>query len=135
MIFSNTAQTENAIQNIIFTEMKKFTGIMIATTNLVDNLDAAFERRFLFKVQLSKPGVEEKIQLWHSKLPSLHPAEIKKLAEAFSFSGGEIDNITRKIIMEEIVSGSRLDINKIFQLCREEKIHNEKERCRMGFAM
>lgn len=28
---------------------------MICTTNLADNLDAAFERRFLFKIQFENP--------------------------------------------------------------------------------
>ena len=31
-------------------------GIMIATTNLLGNLDPAFERRFLFKIRFNKPG-------------------------------------------------------------------------------
>lgn len=48
---SNIDQTENAIQNIILEEMEKLEGILIATTNLATNLDAAFERRFLFKVR------------------------------------------------------------------------------------
>lgn len=132
--FSNTAQTENAIQNIILTEMEKFSGIMIATTNLVDNLDPAFERRFLYKLEFSKPGLEEKIKLWTSKLPSLKPAEVKKLSETFSFSGGEIDNIARKIIMNEIVIGRKPGFNQILQLCSEEKIHNDCSK-RLGFVM
>ena len=46
---SNTAETENAIQNIILKKWKTSEGIFFATTNLVKNMDAAFERRFLFK--------------------------------------------------------------------------------------
>lgn len=37
-------QTENAIQNILLQEMENLEGIMIATTNLTQNLDKAFER-------------------------------------------------------------------------------------------
>ncbi|MBK8674302.1 MAG: AAA family ATPase [Bacteroidetes bacterium] len=47
---SNTAQTENEIQNIILQEMEDFKGILMATTNLIDNIDNAFDRRFLFKL-------------------------------------------------------------------------------------
>lgn len=43
---SNTAQTENEIQNIILQEMEDFKGILMATTNLIDNIDNAFDRRF-----------------------------------------------------------------------------------------
>jgi SpoVK/Ycf46/Vps4 family AAA+-type ATPase len=52
---SNLAQTENAMQNIILEEMEKLEGILIATTNLTQNMDKAFERRFLFKVEFEKP--------------------------------------------------------------------------------
>ena len=56
--YSNTAQTENSIQNIILEEMENLEGILIATTNLTDNLGPAFERRFLFKIQFENPSVE-----------------------------------------------------------------------------
>ena len=42
---------ENSIQNIILQEMENLNGIMIATTNLTENLDSAFERRFLYKIE------------------------------------------------------------------------------------
>lgn len=40
--------------------MENLDGILIATTNLADNLDGAFERRFLFKIRFDKPTVEAK---------------------------------------------------------------------------
>ena len=46
---------ENTIQNIILQEMETLDGIMIATTNLQQNLDTAFERRFLYKIKFEKP--------------------------------------------------------------------------------
>ena len=38
---------ENSIQNIILQEIEQLDGILIATTNLAENMDKAFERRFL----------------------------------------------------------------------------------------
>ncbi len=52
---SNVVQTENTIQNIILQEMEDFKGILIATTNQTHNFDKAFERRFLYKIEFSKP--------------------------------------------------------------------------------
>jgi SpoVK/Ycf46/Vps4 family AAA+-type ATPase len=52
--FSNVSDTENRIQNILLEEFENFEGILIATTNLVNNMDNAFERRFLFKVEFKK---------------------------------------------------------------------------------
>lgn len=38
----------NRIQSLLLQELEDFKGIMIATTNLAENMDEAFDRRFLF---------------------------------------------------------------------------------------
>ena len=119
---SNVAQTENAIQNIILEEMEKLDGILIATTNLIANLDEAFERRFLFKIKFGQPTVEAKKAIWKDKLPWLSDIDCCILAERYNFSGGEIDNIVRKVIMDEVLNGQRPDLQFIDELCRHEKI-------------
>ena len=124
--FSNVAQTENAIQNIILEEMEKLDGILIATTNLIDNLDGAFERRFLFNIKFGQPTVEAKQSIWKSKLEWLPDEDCRTLATKFDFSGGEIDNIVRKITMSEVLEGSRPDLAGIEELCRNEKIGGSK---------
>ena len=48
---------ENAIQNIVLQEMENFDGILIATTNLTGNIDSAFGRRFLYKIEFEKPNM------------------------------------------------------------------------------
>lgn len=130
--FSNVAQTENAIQNIILEEMEKLDGILIATTNLIDNLDSAFERRFLFKIRFNNPTVEAKQSIWKSKLSWLSENESRTLAEQYNFSGGEIDNIVRKVIMEEVLTGKHPDMQFVEELCRHEKIGNNETSC-IGF--
>ncbi len=119
---SNVAQTENAIQNIILEEMEKLDGILIATTNLADNLDKAFERRFLFKIRFDKPTVESKVQIWKDKLPQLNDVDAMRLASTYEFSGGEIDNIVRKVTMEEVIKGISPSMDRLITLCSEEKI-------------
>ena len=126
------AQTENAIQNIILEEMENLDGILIATTNLADNLDAAFERRFLFKVRFDKPTVEAKINIWRDKIPSLSMTDAETLATGFDFSGGQIDNIVRKTLMKEIVEGVQPTLCNLQALCREEKISKNSSK-RVGF--
>ena len=49
---------ENSLQNIILQEMETLDGIMIATTNLQENMDKAFERRFLYKIKFDRPTEE-----------------------------------------------------------------------------
>lgn len=129
---SSVAQTENAIQNIILEEMENLDGILIATTNLTDNLDSAFARRFLFKVQFNQPTVEAKQSIWRSKLEWLSDDECRQLAQHHDFSGGEIDNIVRKVVMEEVLHGKRPDIAAIEDMCRHEKLTDGKRK-KIGF--
>ncbi len=123
---SNVAQTENAIQNIILEQMEKNDGILIATTNLVDNLDAAFERRFLFKLKFELPSEEAKIQIWKSKLNWLNDDNSATLAKNYHFSGGEIDNITRKAIINEVITGNRSTLDELIQYCDEERLMSKR---------
>lgn len=130
---SNVAQTENAIQNIILEELEKFKGILIATTNLVDNIDPAFDRRFLFKVEFSKPSISVKSKIWKSKLPDLSVDECDRLSEMFDLSGGQIDNIVRKCEMHELLNSEKTPFSKLVEFCKSEQLITV-ERSKVGFT-
>jgi hypothetical protein len=126
-------QTENTIQNIILEEMEKLEGILIATTNLEGNLDAAFERRFLFKIRYEKPSLQAKTDIWRDKLPSLSENDARTLASSFDFSGGEIDNIVRKATMEEVISGRAPSLSNLVSFCEHERLSSGASSTRIGF--
>ncbi len=127
-------KTLNAMQNIILEEMENLDGILIATTNLTGNLDSAFERRFLHKVEFGRPTADAKMQIWHCKLPVLTQAEARQLADEFDFSGGEIDNIARKAIVDEVVTGAKPTLAVLQSLCRHEKIAKHQGARPLGFS-
>lgn len=128
---TNTAQTENAIQNILLEEMESFRGILVATTNMTMNLDQAFERRFLYKILFRPPSAEVKKQIWQSKLEGLHEEEYGRLARRYDFSGGQIDNIARKVVTEEVLYNQKPGMEKIIRHCEDERL--QKERNRIGY--
>ena len=130
---SNVADTENAVQNIILEEMEKFDGILFATTNLVENMDAAFERRFLFKVKFEQPSLENSAKIWREKLPNLTKKESQILSEKFKFSGGEMENIARKCAMREILHGDILKFQDLEDLCKNEKWSEKSADKKIGF--
>lgn len=123
VMLSNTGQTHNTIQNILLEELENFEGILIATTNLIDNLDSAFDRRFLFKVEFKKPDIKSRSKIWKLKLPLLETKECELLAEEFDFSGGQIDNIVRKNEILEIVNGIQTNYESIVSFCKEESLN------------
>ncbi|MCR5189218.1 MAG: ATP-binding protein [Treponema sp.] len=132
---SNSQQVENTIQNIILEEMEKLEGILIATTNLIDNLDPAFERRFLFKIRFENPSLEAKEAIWKNRFKWITQGQAQDLARNYNFSGGEIENIVRKAEMKEIVSGSRPLFSDIEDMCRVEKITSNTTNKPLGFAI
>lgn len=132
---SSVDQTENAIQNIILEEMESLDGILIATTNLTANFDSAFDRRFLFKIEFQKPSSEAKKQIWRSKLNELSEDEIGYLADNFDFTGGEIDNIVRKVLINRVLTGNRPSSVDIIGYCKTEKLSHQyaSQRTKVGF--
>ena len=96
---------ENTIQNIILQEMETLDGILIATTNLAQNMDKAFERRFLYKIKFSKPTLEARASIWHEMIPALSENETRSLAKKYEFSGGQIENIARHYAIDSILHG------------------------------
>lgn len=123
---------ENSVQNILLQEMETFEGIMIATTNLLGNLDPAFERRFLFKIRFNKPELEPRSQIWKPQFPSLTDEEATSLAREFSFSGGQIENVVRKYAIDSVLSGTEGGYEQLAQFCREESV-GKSSRNKIGF--
>ena len=113
---------ENSIQNIILQEMEKLDGILIATTNLTGNLDKAFERRFLYKIEFKKPEPEVKSKIWLSMIPELTEEQSRELSRRYDFSGGQIENITRKREISYILYGEQPGFEEIKAYCGEEMI-------------
>ena len=111
---------ENAMQNVILQEMEDFDGILIGTTNLTCNLDKAFERRFLYKIEFNKPETEVKAKIWSSMLKKLSKKDALHLATHFDFSGGQIENIARKRTVDYILSGRYASLDEIETYCRSE---------------
>ncbi len=125
---------DNAMQNIILQEMEDLDGILIATTNLTCNLDAAFERRFLFKVEFHKPDTEVKAKLWCSMLgDGITEDDARRLAVRYDFSGGQIENIARKRTIEYILTGQKATFDEIDEFCKHEQLDVKKERKPIGF--
>ena len=129
----STDKTENAIQNILLQEMENLDGIMIATTNLADNFDKAFERRFIYKVRFEQPSVEAKTFIWKSQLNDLEETDAASLAQNYDFSGGQIENVARKVFVEKLLFSKEIGITRLVELCEEEKLDKQCSRRAIGF--
>ena len=130
---SSSEQADNSIQNIILQNMESLEGIMICTTNLAQNLDDAFARRFLYKVELTSPNAETRAKIWMSMMPKLSESDAQSLSREFSFAGGNIENVARKSAVEYILSGEEPALETLKGFCTEETGSCKKPRPRVGY--
>ena len=130
--FTNINQSvekmENTMQNIILEAMEKLDGILIATTNLTENLDSAFERRFLFKIKFGNPEANARLQIWESLIPEISSvAHHEQIVNQYPFSGGQIENIARKCRIESILEGKKPDFGMLKTFCDEEFLAKQRK--------
>ena len=126
---------ENSIQNIILQEMETLDGILIATTNLAQNMDKAFERRFLYKIKFEKPTTEARMSMWREMLPVLKEEEVRILATKYDFSGGQIENIARHYTIGNILHGESENIvEELTVYCDSERLETNRTK-KIGFCL
>ncbi|GEM_PF-1908859 len=129
----------NQMQNIFLEQLEKFDGILIATTNLVDNLDSAFSRRFHYKINFRRPGAEERQKLWHVHIPAKAPlaedTDIQYLAEHYDLSGAQIGVVIHNAATRAARRGDKICQEDFIQACEDEVSGNfdEKAKEKVGF--
>lgn len=105
-----------------------FDGIAILASNLKDNLDEAFARRFESMIYFPLPRPEERLRLWRqgfsSKAKLADDIDLNKIAKDHEFAGGAILNAVRyaslqalarnsdTIVLEELLLGIRKEYAK-----------------------
>lgn len=88
----------NQMQNIFLEQIERFDGILIATTNLLETIDAAFSRRFNYKIKFDKPNASQRQILWDKLLPKNAPYEQNfesQILAQYALTGGQIQVIVK----------------------------------------
>lgn len=98
-------QMYNSLQNILLQELEDLKGIFIATTNMIENIDGAFDRRLLFKQKFELPDTEVRCRILKSQFPEMAEHELNFIAINYDLTGGQIQNIKRKLMADEILFG------------------------------
>lgn len=96
-------QVENVVQTILLNELEQFEGILIATTNRPETFDKAFVRRFHYQIELLEPSINIKIDLLKKMFPLLSTSICSKFSSNFDFTGADLLNIRKKLVIQEII--------------------------------
>ncbi|QOY54374.1 ATP-binding protein [Candidatus Sulfurimonas marisnigri] len=134
---SGADQMHNQMQNIFLEQIEKFRGMLIATTNLLENIDKAFSRRFNYKIEFKKPSELQRVELWKLMLPVDAPYEEKfdlnELA-TYALTGGQINLIIKNTAYKVAVRDEPLfRLEDFIQEIRREKDASFDSEKSMGF--
>ena len=136
---SSADKMHNQMQNIFLEQIEKFEGILIATTNLLDNIDKAFSRRFNHKIEFKKPGKKQRLRLWQFMLPENADYEsgfdMAQLAK-HELTGGQINLIIKNTAYKVAVRQESLFSNQDFLEEIEKELGSSFEGAKsMGFKV
>ena len=108
--------------------IEDYNGLVILATNLKNNLDDAFTRRFQSIIQFPMPDVRERTMLWKKGFsPVSHLEEsirLEDIAKSYNLAGGSIINVVQysslmalhkggnTIYMEDIAEGIKREYHK-----------------------
>ncbi len=116
-IHSNLAQAQ------MLEALEEFKGVLVATTNMYQNIDVAFHRRFLFKYKIDLPDASTKKALLKDSFISefIDQATIKNIINS-RWSPAQLRNLEQKIEQFELLN--ELNENLILEMLTEEGLLN-----------
>jgi len=123
----------NSLQNILLQELEDFKGIFIATTNLINNIDNAFDRRLLFKQKFDLPNASTRFEILQSQFTNFNTEILKKISNDFELSGGQIQNIKRKLMADQILFGNENTPNELLLDYVQNEIGFRQNKNKIGF--
>jgi SpoVK/Ycf46/Vps4 family AAA+-type ATPase len=130
---SSVDKSFNTLQNILLQELEEFEGIFMATTNLADQLDSAFDRRLLYKIDFKKPEETVRKKILSNVFKDISTKTIDTLTEQFSLTGGQIANIKKKLLVKSVLDVNLDQESYLSTLCNEEFILSKSGRSTIGF--
>ncbi|MEM9687703.1 MAG: ATP-binding protein, partial [Bacteroidota bacterium] len=109
--------------------IEDFPGVAILASNLKDNIDEAFTRRFQSMVEFRMPGVNERYKLWQQsfseKLPLAPNIDLWAIAEQYELSGGLMMNVVRKATLRAITRQQATISKKELEDAIRQELHKE----------
>lgn len=108
----------------LLARLERFDGLAILSTNLRQNIDAAFIRRLEFVVEFDEPGLNERVDLWRCHLPEKAPigadVDLERLAGLYPVVGGVIRNAAVAAAFRAASEGVDIGLDHFVRAIRRE---------------
>jgi SpoVK/Ycf46/Vps4 family AAA+-type ATPase len=92
---SSNDRYANLETNFLLQRIESFEGILFITTNALQRIDGAFQRRMDVLIEFRPPDPQERRQIWYLHLPAGHDVSdhwLEEVARRCALSGGQIRN-------------------------------------------
>ena len=86
-----------------------------------------------YKIEFEKPSIEARKAIWEVLMPDVAGETAQELASRFDFSGGQIENIARKVTVYQVLHGTMPSPEAIAVFCNEEYLNRGSMR-KIGFS-
>jgi SpoVK/Ycf46/Vps4 family AAA+-type ATPase len=109
--------------NLLLQLMELHPGIVLLTTNLKRNIDAAFMRRIMFKIYFELPEVAEREELWRRYVGArcgLVGTGFQRLAQTFELSGGSIRSAVLRASYRSAAEARNLKMDDLVECAKLE---------------
>ncbi len=119
----------NTEVSYILQRLEAYDGIVILSTNFLNNIDAAFIRRIQYVITFYMPGAEERKKMWQSAIPEECPTgqiDFDYLAEQFEFSGSNIKSAVLTSVFYAAGQGESLGMRHLIYGIRNEFVKKGK---------
>jgi len=130
---TSDAHDRYANQEVAFLlqRLETFDGVAILASNMRENLDEAFTRRFEAMIYFPVPRPEERLKIWQagfSKKATLDAGlDLSQIAREHTLSGGAIMNVIRHASMQALARGeTRIGASDVLQGIRREYVKERK---------
>lgn len=110
---SSNDRSSNQQVAYLLQQIEDYSGIVILSTNLKQNIDEAFVRRLQSVVHFPMPQTDERQKIWSNVLENQYykiadDIDLTEIAEKYQVSGGNIINVLRSVCIKAIQRNSKV---------------------------
>ena len=129
---ANSSNDRHANQEVAYLlqRIEDFPGTVILATNLLNNIDDAFLRRFQSVIYFPVPDQAMRLELWKKMLPEVwlegQPKDIFGQIIRYELSGGSISNVIRRCALQLLANQEKTLRPEILLGAVNKELHKEK---------
>ena len=120
----------NQTRSVLLNILNDYSGIVIFTTNFIQNFDPAFIRRIRYQIKFNLPNEALRSKLWRMYIPRKMPTDvdIPRMAEKYNeVSGSDIANSVFTAAIKAARRGNNLVTQLDFETAIEQIIQAKKD--------